>query len=118
MCKETEYLPSSQISKKDDNKAGVSTTSNTEDKVLNNGTRVIRTTQTLKNEHDHGATTVKKTNTKRIHVIETEERIIGEDLTLTDIFYFFCPCFKKKKEEDGEADGGRNGNEDKSKWNL
>ena len=102
-------------------KVGVSTTSNTEDKVLDDGTHVIKTTQTLKQVHEHGATTVKSTNTKRIGVIETEERVIDLPETPMEYFYLCCPCFKKKKvDEEGEAEGdedeGNGDEEGKSKW--
>eukprot|EP00585_Thalassiosira_rotula_P018907 CAMPEP_0196220452 /NCGR_PEP_ID=MMETSP0912-20130531/40826_1 /TAXON_ID=49265 /ORGANISM="Thalassiosira rotula, Strain GSO102" /LENGTH=96 /DNA_ID=CAMNT_0041498695 /DNA_START=82 /DNA_END=369 /DNA_ORIENTATION=- len=65
-----------------DPKNGVTTSATTENSVLPNGTRIIKTVTTLKQDHVHGATTVKNTNIQRIEMVMEEERVVfGEDLT-------------------------------------
>ena len=100
-----------------DEKTGVSTATATENQVLEDGTRIITKTTELKQQHDHGSTTVKSTATQRIETVQVEERVIGEDLTPLDCFLCCCPCFRpcfKKKAEEGEE--GEEGGEKKSKW--
>mmetsp|Transcript_12853 Transcript_12853/g.23166 ORF Transcript_12853/g.23166 Transcript_12853/m.23166 type:complete len:135 (+) Transcript_12853:189-593(+) len=95
---------------------GPTSTTITENQVLSDGTRIIKTVQTLKQTHEHGATTVKNTNMQRIEVVTEEERIVGEEITFWDCFLFCCPCFKKKKvEEDNAEEGGGDGGSN-NKW--
>lgn len=94
------------------NDNGVDTTTTTENQVLDDGTRIIKTTTKLKQHHVHGSTTVTDTNVQRIETVETEEAVVyGEDLTFMDLFLCCCPCFRpclKKEEEEKEDGNGKN----------
>ena len=99
----------------------------TDEKVLDDGTRIIKTTTEIQQEHefDHGGTVTTGSTTvtsQKTHVISTEtveEKVVGEELTIMDCFLFCCPCFKKcfgKKDEDDEENGGDSGGGKKSMW--
>ena len=90
-------------------------TKHTEDKTLDNGTRIIKHVTEIKQEHEYGGTFVKNTNTQKIEMVEVEERIIGEDLSPLDCLLCFCPFLKRFTKNDKKKNNKKK-KVDESKW--
>ena len=90
-------------------------TKHTEDKTLDNGTRIIKHVTEIKQEHEYGGTFVKNTNTRKIEMVEVEERIIGEDLSPLDCLLCCCPFLKRFTKNDKKKKNKKK-KVDESKW--
>lgn len=89
-------------------------TKHTEDKTLDNGTRIIKHVTEIKQEHEYGGTFVTNTNTRKIEMVEVEERIIGEDLSPLDCLLCCCPFLKRFTKNDKKKNNQKK--VDESKW--